>query len=393
MKISFLNQSFKDYIDKYRKIISQFSLSDYPFLRTLKDEQFIREIYLKVLKTATELANCTDALVIVGIGGSILLSRGILQGQNCNNVYFLGQGLDFDAFDKTLKMLKGKKLSLAFISKSGTTIECKLMFEYLKNFVEKENIVVISSKNSQIYKDAEKVDISCFEIPESVGGRFSFFTPVGMFPLAYAKLDFLKFYNGFLQEIKSFENDIFNSNEFSYACARKELSSNFQVESVISFDYKIQSLLPCICQLLAESLGKENKGIYPSPCYFSEDLHSIGQFMQEGKKCFFETFITCAKDEKNNSKNFNFNDEINNIKSIYKKYNSIACNSSIKAHADGGNKIINIELDSLSEEECGRLIAFFILSVLLYAKLDGVNPLNQGGVENYKSNMKKFLNE
>ena len=130
------------------------------------------------------------------------MSRGILQGQNRDNVYFLGQGLDFDAFNKTLKMLKGKKLSLAFISKSGTTIECKLMFEYLKNFVEKENIVVISSKNSQIYKNAEKDDISCFEIPESVGGRFSFFTPVGMFPLAFAKLDFLKFYNGFLQEIK-----------------------------------------------------------------------------------------------------------------------------------------------------------------------------------------------
>lgn len=392
MKISFLNQSFKDHIDKYKEIVSQFYLSDYPFLLTLKDEQFIKKVYSKVLKTATELANRTDALVVIGIGGSILLTRGILQSQNCDNIYFLGQGLDFDAFEKTFKKLKDKKLSLAFISKSGTTIECKLMFEYLKSFVEKENIVVISSKNSQIYKNAEKDDISCFEIPEIVGGRFSFFTSVGMFPLAYAKLDFLKFYNGFLQEIKSFENDIFSSNEFLYACARKELSSNFQVESVISFDYKIQSLLPCICQLLAESLGKENKGIYPSPCYFSEDLHSIGQFMQEGKKCFFETFITCVKDEKSyDSKNLK--DETNNIKSIYKKYNSIACNSSIKAHADGGNKIINIDLDSLGEEESGGLIAFFILSVLLYAKLDGVNPLNQGGVENYKSNMKKFLNE
>lgn len=392
MKISFLNQSFKDHIDKYKEIVSQFYLSDYPFLLTLKDEQFIKKVYSKVLKTATELANRTDALVVIGIGGSILLTRGILQSQNCDNVYFLGQGLDFDSFENTFKRLKDKKLSLVLISKSGTTIECKLMFEYLKSFVEKENIVVISSKNSQIYKDAEKDDISCFEIPEIVGGRFSFFTPVGMFPLAYAKLDFLKFYNGFLQEIKSFENDIFSSNEFLYACARKELSSNFQVESVISFDYKIQSLLPCICQLLAESLGKENKGIYPSPCYFSEDLHSIGQFMQEGKKCFFETFITCVKDEKSyDSKNLK--DETNNIKSIYKKYNSIACNSSIKAHADGGNKIINIELDNLSEEESGELIAFFILSVLLYAKLDGVNPLNQGGVENYKSNMKKFLNE
>lgn len=392
MKISFLNQSFKDHIDKYKEIVSQFYLSDYPFLLTLKDEQFIKKVYSKVSKTATELANRSDALVVVGIGGSILLSRGILQSKNCDNVYFLGQGLDFDAFKKTFKKLKDKKLSLAFISKSGTTIECKLMFEYLKSFVEKENIVVISSKNSQIYKDAEKDDIFCFEIPESVGGRFSFFTPVGMFPLAYAKLDFLKFYNGFLQEINLFENDIFNSNEFLYACARKELSSNFQVESVISFDYKIQSLLPCICQLLAESLGKENKGIFPSPCYFSEDLHSIGQFMQEGKKCFFETFITCVKDEKSyDSKNLK--DETNNIKSIYKKYNSIACNSTIKAHADGGNKIINIELDNLSEEESGGLIAFFILSVLLYAKLDGVNPLNQGGVENYKSNMKKFLNE
>ena len=392
MKISFLNQSFKDHIDKYKEIVSQFYLSDYPFLLTLKDEQFIKKVYSKVLKTATELANRTDALVVIGIGGSILLTRGILQSQNCDNVYFLGQGLDFDSFENTFKRLKDKKLSLVLISKSGTTIECKLMFEYLKSFVEKENIVVISSKNSQIYKDAEKDDISCFEIPEIVGGRFSFFTPVGMFPLAYAKLDFLKFYNGFLQEIKSFENDIFSSNEFLYACARKELSSNFQVESVISFDYKIQSLLPCICQLLAESLGKENKGIYPSPCYFSEDLHSIGQFMQEGKKCFFETFITCVKDEKSyDSKNLK--DETNNIKSVYKKYNSIACNSTIKAHADGGNKIINIKLDNLSEEESGRLISFFILSVLLYAKLDGVNPLNQGGVENYKSNMKKFLNE
>ena len=392
MKISFLNQSFKDHIDKYKEIVSQFYLSDYPFLLTLKDEQFIKKVYSKVSKTATELANRSDALVVVGIGGSILLSRGILQGQNCDNIYFLGQGLDFDSFENTFKRLKDKKLSLAFISKSGTTIECKLMFEYLKSFVEKENIVVISSKNSQIYKDAEKDDISCFEIPEIVGGRFSFFTPVGMFPLAYAKLDFLKFYNGFLQEIKSFENDIFSSNEFLYACARKELSSNFQVESVISFDYKIQSLLPCICQLLAESLGKENKGIYPSPCYFSEDLHSIGQFMQEGKKCFFETFITCVKDEKSYD-NKNLKDETNNIKSIYKKYNSIACNSTIKAHADGGNKIINIKLDNLSEEESGGFITFFILSVLLYAKLDSVNPLNQGGVENYKSNMKKFLNE
>ena len=378
MELELYNINIKE---KFYSKINNFQDEKYEFLKYLTNKKEILNNFKQIKYHSNKLKQRTDVLIVVGIGGSILASKGFIEGKSKQDVIFMGQGFDFEAFKNKLNDISNKRIGLCYISKSGKTMETNLFFEFIKDKIKNENIVIISEKFSPAYQQAIDNDYTFFEIDKNVGGRFSFFTPVGQYPLAYSNINFIDIYKGFLDEINLFIQDKLKSIEYQYSIARVNLEKEKQVEVLASFDYQIQKLLPCLTQILAESLSKNEKGLYPTICNFSEDLHSLGQTIQEGKKCFLETFLSFN----NNSKYTQ-----TKIEETYQKYNEIALNSTLKAHIEAKNKIILITLEK-NDYELGKLIAFYYLTVLLCAEFDDVNPTNQNGVENYKTKMINLL--
>lgn len=321
-------------------------------------------------------------LIVVGVGGSILGARSIIEAFGAKNVHFCGNSLDFSQFNDILKNLENENYGICYISKSGTTIESSLFFELVCDSTSKENVVVISDQNSPAHKLASKKGFHFLEIPQTIGGRFSTMTAVGAFPIFFAGINFDKTFNGYIHEIKTFLKNKNQSEELCYAGARaSEEAKGKRVEVFSSFENFYQKLLPVFVQLVGESLGKNGKGLYPTSSNFTEDLHAVGQYLQEGRKSFVETII-CSKKHKNSSK----------IAKKYQKINNIALNSTIEAHKKADNSIVKIELEGQDEKSVGTLLAFMQLAVIVSGFLTKTNPFGQNGVEAYKNNMRKMLN-
>lgn len=331
---------------------------------------------------AKDFSRRLNHLIVVGVGGSILGARSIIEAFGMKNVHFCGNSLDFSQFYNILNGLKEEKYGICYISKSGTTIESSMFFELVCDTVAKENVVVISDKNSPAHKLASEKGFHFLEIPQAIGGRFSTMTAVGAFPIFFAGINFEKIFKGYCQEMKQFLKNKNQSAELGYASARiGEEERGKRIEVFASFENFYQKLLPVFVQLVGESLGKNGRGLYPTSSNFTEDLHAVGQYLQEGRKSFVETII-CSKKQKNTSK----------IAKKYQKINNIALNSTIEAHKKAGNSIVKIEVDSQDESSVGKVLALISLAVIVSGFLSKTNPFGQNGVEAYKNNMKKLLN-
>lgn len=367
----------------------------------------------KITKAAERIRNNCDVLVVVGIGGSYLGAKatidainGIVNESKCKIVY-LGNTLSPTYTAQVLKSLEGKKIGINVISKSGTTTEPAIAFRLVCEVAKKcwgpkkyarYVIATTDARKGALHQMAFAEGYEEFVIPDNIGGRYSVFTPVGLIPMAVAGLDIYSFINGAKDAVEEYNNPNLLENEaYKYAVIRylEKTKAKKNVEFLITYEPHFTSLAEWWKQLYGESEGKNNKGLLPSSLCFSTDLHSMGQFCQEGTPCFFETTIAVGtyQDDVIIPKALINLDKLNYLAGRHlSEVEDIAMVSTMDAHfIEGGHNNVLIEIDSMNEYTLGQLMFFFCKACAMSAYLLGVNPFNQPGVEVYKSRMKELL--
>ena len=366
---------------------------------------------------ATRFAKNLDTLVVIGIGGSYLGTKAVINALSDNfselqkdpkniNVFFAGINLNEDYLFDLRQILKDKSYGLCVISKSGTTIEPAIAFRILKNDIEekygkaeaKNRIVAITNPEKGALKSiADNEEYKTFAIPNDVGGRYSIFTPVGLLPLAIVGFDISKFIEGAKLIEKNTNADIEFDNNIAaiYATVRNVLyKRGYKLEILANYNPKLSFVTKWWQQLYGESEGKQHRGIYPIGVDFTTDLHSVGQYIQDGERTIFETvlWVTNTKNKLLIPKNEENHDKLNYLtgKNI-NEVNQKACQGTINAHIDGGVPNLLIEIPELNEFYIGQLLYFFEKACGISGYLLNVNPFDQPGVEAYKKNMFKLL--
>jgi glucose-6-phosphate isomerase len=343
-------------------------------------------------KTANYIKSNFDSLVVIGIGGSFLGSYSFHQAfkkyfnDNSFEVIYAGTTLSSKYLDELYEYLKDKNFCINVISKSGTTMETTITYNLLKELLKRKYsdeeirrriIVTTDKENGSLRKEVNEKGYISFEIPSNIGGRYSFMTPAHLLPLAlnYNLKDIVDGY---------YDGKRFIDKAFEYACIRKLLFDNKkQVECFTVYEESLYYFTEWLKQLFGETEGKNNVGIYPTSMVHTRDLHSLGQFVQEGNKILFETFIKV--DNSNHFIKYN-NEDLHTI-------NNIVEDSVERAHFSGNTPCIEIELDELTVSNLSELIYFFMLSAAFSGLLFGVDPFNQPGVEVYKKEVKESLNK
>ena len=372
-----------------------------------KDFELIEEIKF----TADNIRKDCDVLIVVGIGGSYLGAAAaieFLNGADYNlhksaKIIFAGNNLSGRQLAQTLKFCENKSVYVCAISKSGTTIEPACAFKILEDYMinrycdlVKDRIICITDKSRGVLREiADSSGYKSFIIPDDIGGRYSIFTPVGLLPIAIAGGDIDALLRGARQAEDDFlrNYDINKNLALKYAVLRNFFyNSGKKLEVTAGFEPNLKMLLEWHKQLFGESEGKDGKGLYPAPLMYSTDLHSLGQYVQDGERIMFETFITVKLED---SMTISDSEDLHKLQFLNGKFfefiNEKAFLGTIKAHASGGVPCINLELDDLSEFTLGYLLTFFMISCGVSAYMLGVNPFNQPGVEQYKSEMFKLL--
>ena len=369
--------------------------------------------------TAQVLRDNCEVVVVAGIGGSYLGARAVIEAmsnsfawlqekKNGPVILFAGHNIGEDYLYELTEYLKGKKFGVINISKSGTTTETALAFRLLKKQCEdqlgkemaKKVIVAITdAKKGAARVTADREGYKSFIIPDNVGGRFSVLTPVGLLPIAVAGFDIEKLVAGAAAMEKACGLNVpFAENPAAlYAATRNELYKNGKkIEILVNFNPKLHYFNEWWKQLYGESEGKDGKGIFPAAVDFSTDLHSMGQWIQEGERTIYETVISVEKtqhqltvptDEANlDGLNFLAGKHVDEV-------NKMAELGTQLAHIDGGVPNMRVVLPALDEESIGGLMYFFEKACGISGILLGVNPFNQPGVEAYKKNMFALLNK
>lgn len=375
---------------------------------------FIAEIN----ETANTLkANC-DAVVVAGIGGSYLGAKAViaalddnftwLKASNAPRILFAGNNISEDYLTELIDYLKGVKFGVINISKSGTTTETAITFRLLKKLCEEQMgketakkviVAITDAKKGAARSCADKEGYKTFVIPDNVGGRFSVLTPVGLLPIACAGYDIAQLVKGAQDMERQCDINVpFNENPCAvYAATRNALyASGKKIEILVNYQPKLHYVSEWWKQLYGESEGKDKKGIFPASVDFSTDLHSMGQWIQDGERTIFETVISIDKPNSNlvvptdeeNLDGLNFLagkhiDEVNHKAELGTQL----------AHIDGGVPNIRISIPKLDEYNLGQLIYFFEKGCGVSGLLLKVNPFNQPGVEAYKKNMFALLNK
>ncbi|WP_434324919.1 glucose-6-phosphate isomerase [Mycoplasma capricolum] len=375
---------------------------------------FNKTEYEQMKQVANDLKNQIEVLVVIGIGGSYLGCRAAdemirgLYHQNKVELIYTGNTMSSTYIYQVVEYLKNKNFGICVISKSGTTTEPGISFRVFEKLLvdkvglekAKSLIVAITDKNKGALKQlAEKKEYQTFVIPNDIGGRFSVLTPVGIFPLLVSGINTDKIFQGALKAKNDLINDDLSNQAYKYAVVRNYLyNQGYKTEALISYELQLQMLTEWWKQLFGESEGKENKGLLPSSMIFSTDLHSLGQWVQEGpRNVMFETIIKIEKP--NHDLNVPIDEDnydgLNYLtKKSFHQINQTALKGVIQAHSVTG-KMPNIvlEFEKMDDEQFGYLVYFFELALAMSAYLLDVNPFNQPGVEVYKYNMFKLLNK
>ena len=350
-----------------------------------------RNLIQSIKTTGENIKNNFDCLVVIGIGGSFLGSYSFDKAMRKYfnddkfEIIYAGTTLSSKYLEELLDYLKDKNYIINVISKSGTTMETTITYKLLKddlkrkyNEEELRNHIIITTdeKEGALRKEVEEFGFQSFIIPNDIGGRYSFITPAHLLPLSI-NYNIDKIIDGYYRGKKLIDK------AFEYALTRVLLFKNKKyIENYSVYEENLFYFTEWLKQLFAETEGKEGKGIFPVSTVHTRDLHSLGQFIQEGNKIIFETFIKV--EEEKNYINYNNRDlhEINNIVE----------DSVILAHYKGNVPCLEITVDKIDEETLSELIYFFLLSAAFSGLLMGINPFNQPGVEVYKSEVKKSLN-
>ena len=372
----------------------------------------------KIKRCANKIRENSELLVVIGIGGSYLGSRAIIESlthtfynllpreqRKSPQILYVGNNISGTYLNDLVELIGDRDLSINVISKSGTTTEPAIAFRFFREFMEnkygikearKRIYITTDKKNGALKMLAEKENYETFVIPDNIGGRYSVLTPVGMLPIATAGIDIDKILEGakFAEE-KYNDSNLKYNDCYKYAVARNILYKDMKnIELLVTYEPKLHYIIEWWKQLFAESEGKDGKGIFPTGAEFTTDLHSIGQYIQEGKRNLFETVINIETQESNIKIHLDEDDldELNYIQNKTIDYvNKKAMQGTIQAHVEGGVPNIIINIEKIDEETIGHLIYFFELACAMSGKLLGVNPFNQPGVEKYKTNMFKLL--
>ena len=378
------------------------------------------EFLSEIQNTANTLRDKCEVIVVAGIGGSYLGARAVIEALGNSFAWltaekknpiilFAGNNIGEDYLFELTEYLKGKKFGVINISKSGTTTETALTFRLLKKQCEAQRgkaeakdviVAVTDAKKGAARTCADKEGYKSFIIPDNIGGRFSVLTPVGLLPIACAGFDVKQLVSGAQEMERVCDKEVpFNQNPAAlYAAVRNGLYSEAgkKIEIVVNFQPKLHFFAEWWKQLFGESEGKDNKGIFPAACDFTTDLHSMGQWIQEGERSIFETVISVEEpenkllfphDEENlDGLNFLEGKRIDDV-------NKMAELGTRLAHVDGGVPNIRISVPRLNAYYIGQLIYFFEIACGISGNLLQVNPFNQPGVEAYKKNMFALLNK
>lgn len=378
--------------------------------------QFLDEVQA----VANTLREKCEVIVVAGIGGSYLGARAIIEalgnsfawlvGDKTNpTIVFAGNNIGEDYLFELSEYLKDKRFGVINISKSGTTTETALAFRLLKKQCEEQRgkteakdviVAITDAKRGAARAAADKEGYKTFVIPDNVGGRFSVLTPVGLLPIACAGFDIKALVNGAADMEKATAPSVpFAENiAAQYAAVRNALytEKGKKIEIMVNYQPKLHFIAEWWKQLYGESEGKEHKGIFPASCDFTTDLHSMGQWIQEGERSIFETVISVEQpakkllfpndDENLDGLNFLAGKRVDEV-------NKMAELGTLLAHVDGGVPNIRISVPELNEYYIGQLIYFFEIGCGISGNVLGVNPFNQPGVEAYKKNMFALLDK
>lgn len=373
------------------------------------------ELIENIKKTAERLREKCDYVVCVGIGGSYLGAKAVISALSDNfadfygpqpknpKVLFAGQNISEDYTAELEKLLEGKKFGIIVISKSGTTTEPAIAFRILKELLEKQAgkeaakdliVAVTDEKKGALRTLADKEGYETYVIPDNVGGRFSVLTPVGLLPIAVAGFSIERLLDGAKEMEESTKHPEGNLCE-TYARVRNALyEAGKKIEILVNFNPKLHYFAEWWKQLYGESEGKDGKGIYPAAVDLTTDLHSMGQWIQDGERTIFETVLSVKEpaitrrvpEDAENLDGINYMagkriDEVNKQAEL----------GTILAHVDGGVPVIKITIPKLEEYNLGQLIYFFEKACGISGYMLGVNPFDQPGVEAYKKNMFALL--
>ena len=376
-----------------------------------------KEEFARIKKAAEKIKSDSDVLVVIGIGGSYLGARAAIEflGHNFFNsvskdlrkapeIYFVGNSISSNYLAGLVDVIGDRDFSVNIISKSGTTTEPAIAFRVFKKMLEEKygkdgaakRIYATTDKaKGALKKLADAEGYEEFVVPDDVGGRFSVLTAVGLLPIAVAGCDIDGLMKGAAQAREDFSADFDNNDCYKYAALRNILYRKGKaVELMVSYDPAFCMMLEWYKQLFGESEGKDNKGILPDSVVFSTDLHSMGQFIQDGSRVMFETVVDIKspkqdmflEDDKENLDGLNFLTN-QNMSVVNRK----AMEGTILAHTEGGVPNLVIEVDKLDEYNFGEMVYFFERACAISGYMLGVNPFNQPGVESYKKNMFALL--
>ncbi|MEK3734967.1 glucose-6-phosphate isomerase [Paenibacillus sp. FSL M8-0334] len=376
--------------------------------------QYDREEFARIKDAAQRIRSHSDALVVIGIGGSYLGARSAIEAlshtfhnqmSGTTEVYYAGQNISSTYVAHLLELLEGKDISVNVISKSGTTTEPAIAFRIFRDYMEKkygkegakERIFATTDRSKGALKKlADEEGYETFVIPDDVGGRYSVLTAVGLLPIAVAGLDIDLMMAGAAAAADRYSNDDLAVNEsYQYAAVRNALYRKGKtIELLANFEPSLHYVAEWWKQLFGESEGKDQKGLYPASVDFTTDLHSMGQYVQEGRRDLIETVLAVKKprvewiiqEDKDNLDGLNFlaGKSMDDV-------NKSAAQGTRLAHVDGGVPNLIVELDQLSEYTYGEMVYFFEKACGMSGLLLGVNPFDQPGVEAYKANMFALL--
>lgn len=399
----------KDYQKKVREISNRLHNPDHSEGTTWVDwpVNYDKKEFAKVQKLAKHITETSDALLVVGIGGSYLGAKAgmdMLCQKSKVEVIFAGINFDYSDLSQKLDYLKNKDVTVNIVSKSGTTVEIlstlNIVERFLKNKYKgdyKSRLIFTTDKNKGYLRQRATQDgIETLTVPDSMGGRYSVLSSVGLLPFACAGINIKKIMDGSAQAYVDLSNDDLNENPaFKYAVYRHLLNKKLgkKIELFASFNSKLSSFGAWLQQLFDESEGKDGKGLFVASLTFSTDLHSVGQFIQQGTPMIAETFLkvnTPAKDTTLNGLALDSPIKFLEGKSM-SEINDAALNGTIQAHKDAGVPIVVFDIDEINEFNFGYMVYFFELACATSGYLLGVNPFNQPGVEQYKSYMKELL--
>ena len=409
----------QSYVDQAHKMIHEKTGLGNDFLGWVDlPKNYNKEEFSRIKKAAEKVKSDSDVLLVIGIGGSYLGARAAIEmashsfrnnlskeDRKSPEIYFVGQNISSTYMMDLLDVIKDKDVSINVISKSGTTTEPAIAFRIFKEFLEKKYgkeeaakriYATTDAKKGALRQLADEQGYETFVIPDDIGGRFSVMSAVGLLPIAAAGLDIDEMMKGMADAREDFSTDVIDDNyAYQYAVIRNILHKKGKdIELLVNYEPALHYVNEWWKQLYGESEGKDQKGIFPAAVDFSTDLHSMGQYVQDGKRILFETVINVEQPRKDITIELD-DANLDGLNYLAGKgldfVNHKALQGTVLAHNDGGVPNIIINIPELTPYYFGQLVYFFEKSCGISGYLLGINPFNQPGVEEYKKNMFALL--